>query len=371
MLLAAVVVNPLYAQSPSPPVTVSGLVQADYTVASSGATMRDRAYFRRLQFGLHVTPAEDWLGTMQVDVAPSTLGDRVIVRDAYVRYLGWSESGLTFTLGNQKPPFARGSLSSAARRGLIERPATGERLFGSPGRVLGAQIEGRHRDQHLQWAAAVAASYHAPDVFEIRLDGISESRDTWNEGVLSAGRFEWHPRGNTTRDQGDFARGPIRIVIGAGAYTWHNDGDRNTYTVDGINTSNTFADLDHASGLEVSGGLRGGGVTIDAGFHRIDAQTIDPAVTAGVYSNGDARMYVTGLEGGYMLPGGHVELLGGFDVIAITAQPSTMYRPAFGANWYINQHRLKFQFSHRETFNALGASGVRLHATTLQAQLVF
>jgi hypothetical protein len=295
----------------------------------------------------------------------------VVVRDAYLRYLGWTPRGLTVTIGNQKLPFSRAALISASRRGLIERTAPGERPFGTPGRALAVQIEGRHRSQHVQWAAALASALHGPDVAEIRIDGLAESKDTWNEGILGGGRVEWHPLGNTPRDQGDFGRGPLRVVVGAGAYRWQNDGDRNLFTTGGVATSAVFADADQAHGVEISAGLRGQGFSLDTSWQRTAARTLDAGFTGGIYQDGDAVLHVTGVESGYMAVPGTLEILAGFDTVDIAARPALAYRPSVGASWYVNQHRLKFQFTHREAFNVLGIDGVRGRTTTLQAQLYF
>ena len=351
--------------------TVGGVIQADYEAATAADVTRDRAFFRRLMLIVQVVATKDWVGMMQIDAAAATLGDRVIVRDAYLRYLGWGARGLTVTIGNQKMPFSRFALTSATRRGLIERTAPGERPFGTPGRALAVQIEGRHRDQKVQWAAALASMLHGPDVAEIRFDGLAESRDTWNEGVLGGGRVEWHPLGNTPRDQGDFGRSPLRVAIGTGAYVWKNDGDRNLFTTNGSSTSTAFADADRAYGVELSGGLRGHGFSLEASWQRLDVHTIDPGVGAGVYRDGQALYCVTGVEAGYMPIAGKLELLGGFDTVDIAARPSVARRPSFGANWYVNQHRLKFQFMHREGFNVLGATGVRGRTSVVQTQLYF
>ena len=53
------------------------------------------------------------------------------------------------------------------------------------------------------------------------------------------------------------------------------------------------------------------------------------------------------------------------------AWDSLSWRAAFGLNYYVLQHRLKFQFMQREVFNTLGVSHLRTHETFLQAQLVF
>jgi hypothetical protein len=38
-----------------------------------------------------------------------------------------------------------------------------------------------------------------------------------------------------------------------------------------------------------------------------------------------------------------VELLGAFNTVDIAARPALAYRPAFGANWYVNRHQLKLR----------------------------
>jgi hypothetical protein len=313
----------------------------------------------------------NWAGEIQVDASGSVLGDRLLVRDAWLRYLGFAEQGLTITMGNQKTPFARSALASTTRRGLIERPATGERPFGAPGRTMSVQIEGRHDGERLQWAAAIGSALHAPDVLEIRIDGIADARDTWNDGLMGAGRIEWHPRGAVPRDQGDFTRSAFRVVTAASMYVWHNDGDRNLFTTDGTATSTLFADADRARGLEISTGLRGHGFSLDAAWQRISAHTVDPRFTGGIYRSGSALFYSTSIEAGYMVLPGKLEILGGFDTVDIEARPSLAYRPAFGVSWYVYQHRLKFQFSHRESFNVLGATDARGRSTTVQAQVAF
>jgi hypothetical protein len=338
---------------------------------AAGDVSRDRVFFRRLLLAVHVNEIADWIGEIQFDAASSILGDRLTVRDAYLRYIGFANRGLTVTIGNQKMPFSRSALAPSTRRGLIERSATGERPFGAPGRAIAVQVEGRHHSQRIQWATALASALHAPDVFEIRIDGLPDARDTWNEGVLAAGRIEWHPLGPTPRDQGDLLRSPIRVVTGASLYRWQNDGDRNLFTADGVSTSPVFADADRANGVELSAGFRGRGLSVDAAWQRVSARTIDPTFAGGLYRGGAALLHSSGVEAGYMLLPSRLELLGGIDTVKIAAREAVAYRPTLGATWYVRQHRLKFQFTHRETFNALGARGVRTRATILQAQIAF
>ena len=166
-------------------------------------------------------------------------------------------------------------------------------------------------------------------------------------------------------------RSPFRFVAGASAYAWQNDGDRNLFTDDGASSSSTLADVERVRGVELSGGLRGHGLSIDAAWQRIASHTIDTAFDGGLYQDGLARFYSSSLEAGYMVLPGRLEVLGAFDTLDVASRSSTALRPAFGVNWYVYQHRLKFQFMHRETFNVLGVRDARAHNTTAQAQLAF
>ena len=101
-------VSPAGAQTPppstTPSVTVGGVIQADYEAVTIADATRDRAFFRRLMLVVQIVATKDWTGQMQIDVAPSVLGDRVVVRDAYLRYLGWTPQGLTVTIATRSSP---------------------------------------------------------------------------------------------------------------------------------------------------------------------------------------------------------------------------------------------------------------------------
>jgi phosphate-selective porin OprO/OprP len=360
------------AQSPDrPAITLTGYAQAQYERVDDDEHVRDRVLFRRLYLGTRFVLSDDWSGTVLVDFTPSTEGGRPIIRDAYLRYSGWTDNGVTLTVGNQKTPFSQSVLGSSRSRSLVERPFTGERAYGAPGRAIAIGADGRHRQQHLQWAASLASVLHAPGANEIRLDGLADAGDDWNEGVMATGRVEWHPLGAVAREQGDFVRRGFRIVTGVSAYVWTNDGDRNTFTADGAGTSSSNADVDGARGLELSGGVRGRGAALDVAWSLVRGDTIDPGFSGGLYENGRATLRQFGAEGGYMIVPGRLEIVGAIDALAAGARDVTTFRPSIGTAWYLDGHRLKISAQHRETMNARGVRGVRLHATYAQMQFVF
>lgn len=370
--LCAASCSPAAAQTPEQPtVTLTGYGQAQYERVDDNAHVRDRVFLRRLYAGVRFVLSDDWSGTVLVDFTPSTEGDHPVIRDAYVRYSGWADDGVTLTIGNQKTPFSHSVLGSSRTRSLVERPFTGERAYGAPGRAIAIQADGRHRQQHVQWSASLASVLHAPDANEIRLDGLADAGGGWNEGVMAAGRLEWHPLGAVAREQGDFVRGSFRVASGMSAYVWTSDGDRNTFTASGAGTSSSFADVDVARGVELSGSVRGHGVSIDAAWSRVSGRTVDSQFSGGLYRNGRAVLRQFGAEGGYMILPRRLEIVGAIDALSAAARETTTFRPSVGTTWYLDGHRAKVSLLHRETMNARGMRGARLHATYAQMQFAF
>jgi hypothetical protein len=370
-LLAATSARAAAQTTSQPSVIVTGYGQAQYRRVESDGDATDRVFFRRLYLGVRFVLTDDWSGTLLVDVAPAADGDQPVVRDAYLRYSGWSARGVTLTIGNQKAPFSRSVLGSSRSRSLIERPFTGERGYGAPGRALAVQADGRHSDEHFQWAASLASVLHAPDADELRLDGLADAAGDWNEGVMATGRAEWHPRGAVAREQADFTRGNFRVMAGASAYVWTNDGDRNAFTAEGDSTSDSMADLDRARAIELSTAIRGHGLSLDAAWSRISGDTIDPDFDGGLYRRGHAVLHQFGTEGGYMVVPSRLEIIGALDALSADGLESTTYRRSVGTIWYMNGHRLKLTALHRETFNALGVRDARARATSAQVQFAF
>jgi hypothetical protein len=363
----------LGAQTPADPTfTFGGYLQAQYNrTTTPDREPRDEVIFRRAIVGVEVELSERWMGEIQADIAPASRDERIEVRDAYLRYRGWEPRGITVTVGNQKLPFSRSVLISSSRRGLVERPITGERAFGASGRALSARVDGRNATRSLLWSAALASVHHAPTSDQLRLDGLATSRSDWNDGVMFTGRAEWHPRGSVRLEQGAFDVEQFAFTINAGVYHWTNDGDNNLYTIGGRSTSAANADLDRATAVELSSALRAPRLSLDAELHRIVGRTIDEAFSGGVYRHGRAALMKASVEAGYMLLLPHLEVLGALDGVGIEAHDRAMWRAAAGLNWYVYGHRLKFQFMHREVFNDEGMRGARSRATFVQSQIAF
>lgn len=372
-MLAAAPLSTASAQPTPPPphIRLTGYIQPQYEHLQVDTSAQDRAIFRRLYVGVQTTLPKHWAATILIDFAPLLENERIGVGDAFLRYNGFADRGIVITMGNQKVPFSRSTLASSRARSLVERPFTGERAFGAPGRAVSAQVDGRHREQTLQWSVSLASVLHSPGIQELRLGGSVDADETWNEGVMATGRAEWHPRGAVPREQGDFTRGAFRVMGALSTYVWRNNGDRNLFTRDGASSSAVFADLGSANAVEASTGIRGHGFSVDGAWSRVEGSTIDPHFTGGIFVGGHTSMHQTAAEAGYMAIASRLELVGGVDSLAIHNRPSIAYRPSAGVVWYIDRHRLKFSATHRESFNVLGSRHARARQTYLQAQYSF
>jgi hypothetical protein len=351
--------------------SLSGYFQTQYErFDERDSNPTDRVFVRRLMLTLQGTATRDWNGAFQIDLGPVAAGNPPVLKDLYLQYSGWTDRGVTLTIGNQKMPFSRSVIASSSRRHVVERPFAGDRAFGSPGRALAIKADGWQARKTLYWSAAIASALHAFDTDEIRVDGVAEAEQDWNEGWTGLGRVEWHPLGETTRTQGAFAD-DFRVTVAAAGYAWRNDGDTNVHTVPGGGLTAGAADADGVNGLEISGAVRGRRVSIDAEYERIVADALTPSFTGGLYRTGHARLHKASLEAGYMVIPRRFEVVGVLDLLAPAAYDEPSRRAAGELNWYLNEHRVRVQFMHRFTTNVRGVIGARSHLTALQAQFSF
>ena len=365
-LTAPVVVLAQDAPAPAAPrVSISGYVQPRYDRLAAEGETRDTAFLRRAVVAIKAELSASWNGELQLDAGPpASRGERLLVKDAVLRYTGWATQGLTITMGNQKMPFSHSSLQSASRRSHVERPFTGNADFGAPGRSIGVRADGWYANRRVHWAAALASTHVAPEARLLSIRGITEADESWNEGRLVVGRVEFHPLGEVPLSQGDLERGPLRFVINAAAYRWTNDHDVRPQGAGALNA-------DQMSAVEISGGLRGAGLSVDAEYHRVGAQSDDRTFSDGLYLAGDADAHKASLEAGYLLWRKHLEITAALDTLDAETFDDPWQRASLGMNWYVNGHALKFSVMHRESFNTGGLRNVRSRATYLQSHFTF
>ncbi len=330
----------------------------------------DEIFFRRLRLYIAGTVTRDWYAKIQFDFGKAEDANEVAIKDAYIQYLGLARHKIT--IGNAKTPFSREFLTSSKRQQLIERSFAGEHNFGSPDRNLGVRLEGQQFDKKLGYMVSAGAEDHDPAVNRMDFDSPANRQSDWNQGWLAAARVDWHPLGYVALDQGDFHSDSWRFNVSLAAYTWMNDDDNNIYTdANGVGTNPDKADLDEASGIEMSAGVRGHGFSADVEYQMISGDTVDETFTGGLYRDGTTDLDIFALEGGYMLPNNHLEFVAGWDSLDADNYDDAWTRTKIGVNWFWNKHKAKIQFSYRKSDNYLGEAGVDADAITTQMQFVF
>lgn len=352
-------------------VELGGRIQFQYLHESpDGGASEDDFFFRRLRPYIAGTVTENWWGKFQFDLGKAVDGGEVAVKDAYMQYEGWDN--LTLTIGNSKTPFSREFLASSKRQQTVERAFVGDHNFGTPDRQLGFKLEGHSESRKVTWAAAIGAENFDPDAKKMDFDTPVNNASDWNEGIVVAGRIDLHPAGFMKFDQGDFGSDETLYNFSLAAFSWSNDDDNNTYTdpVTGLSTSSSKADLDSASGFELSAGLRGHGVSGDAEVQRISADTVDPTFTGGMYRDGSTDLDKFQVELGYNV-NGKVELVGRAQGMDADNFETSWDGTEVGVNYFWNQHKVKVQFTFRMDQNVDGVEGNDQDTAYLQWQFVF
>ncbi len=186
-------------------IEIGGRVQVQYHREDpDGGESTDELFLRRLRSYIQGSVTKNWLAKVQFDVGKASGDNEVAVKDAWMRYTGWD--GLNLTIGNQRMPFSREALTSSKRQQLVERTFVGDHNFGSPDRMIGVRLDGAGASNKVTWGVGLGAAEIDPDEDKMDFDSGANHGDDWNEGILVAGRVDFHPFGNLKMGQGDFDR---------------------------------------------------------------------------------------------------------------------------------------------------------------------
>ncbi len=354
-------------------IEVGGRIQLQYNnVDPDGGDSADDVFFRRLRPYIAGSVTENWYGKIQFDFGKAEDDNEVAVKDAYLKYSGFDVKNLSLSIGNTKTPFAREFLTSSKRQQLVERTFSGDHNFGSPDRQLGLRLDGKNGSKRLGYSVAVGAKSHDPAAGKLDFDSPANEQSDWNEGYVFAGRVDFHPLGAMKFDQGDFRSDDWKYTVGVSAFTWSNDDDVNTYTdpATGLTTSTSKVDLDQATGYELSGGVRGNGLSFDLAYQTINAETVDTGFTGGIYSSGETDLDKLTIEGGYMIAK-NFEIAAGYETQDADNYATEWERMNVGLNWFFNKHKAKVQLTYRMGENVDGVDGADTDTTYLQTQFVF
>ncbi|HET6279290.1 MAG TPA: porin, partial [Candidatus Polarisedimenticolia bacterium] len=261
----------------------------------SGATFDatvDDLVFRRLRPYIAGTVTKHWMGKIEFDFGEAEGSDELQIKDAFFARSGYTNKTSRLIIGNDKTVFSREFLNSSAALSVVERGFTGDHNFGVPDRALGVKWESQVRDGKVAYAANIGAQQHDPAINRMDFDSPLNNAADWNEGAVVAARVDFHPLGYFKMSQGDFEREASRVAFGLSAFGWKNDDDNNIYTdpATGLTTNTTKVDLDQAAGGEASFAYRGRGVTLDAVYQVVSADTVDGTFTGGLYRDGSTDL---------------------------------------------------------------------------------
>ncbi len=328
----------------------------------------DTMFFRALRAYLEGSVHKDWRGKIQWEMGKASGDNEIALKDVYLQYKGFP--GMELTIGNSKAPFSREFLISSEKQQLVERTFVGDHDFGSPDRMLGVRLDGHAGDKKVTYSLAVGNENIDPDAKKLDFDSAANGEKDWNEGWIVAGRVDFHPFGPVDLSQGDFKR-EKKASIGVSAFSWHNDGDNDTHTVGGVTNSVDTPDVDSVTGVGVSGALRGAGVSVDVQYNRFDAETVDPAVTSGLYEAGETTLTNVAIEGGYMVIPSRLELVAGYEKQDADNYAAPWNRTSFGFNTFLAEHDIKLQTTYRKGENLNGKKGEDQDELFIQMQYVF
>jgi len=331
----------------------------------------DEAFVRRFEVSADTKLNAGWGGKLVVDFGKASGDNEVTLKEAYVSYTGFD--GLDIKFGNAYFPFSREVNTSSKRQQFVERTFPGDHDYGTPERNLGLHVDAKLLGGKIRLAASGASASIDPDNKRLDFDSPVVKEADFNEGSMVGARVDFHPFGELKLAQGDFD-GALKATISAAAFSWNNDGDKNTYTsaVTLASTSTTKFDVDSVDAFEVSGAFRFKGVSIDAEYNEFKAKTVaDFANTGGIFLRGETTLTNSMIKGGYMVLKDRLELVAGIEAQDADNYKAKWKRTSYGANWFFNNHNTKVQLTLVDNKNVDGVKRADAKETFVQAQYVF
>jgi len=349
---------------------LGGRIQLQYNQASPDAgPTTDKVFFRRFRPYIEGSTNKDWKGKFQWDMGKAVDDNEISIKDAYMQYSG--ARNMKVTIGNYSFPFSREFQTSSKYQQLVERTFVGDSNYGTPDRQTGIYVQGNSEDKRINWTLALADGRVDPDANKLDFETAANDATDYNQGMMVGARVDFHPFGKLKMSQGDF-KGDTKATISLAAFNWNNDNDNNTRTTAGVDTSGgKKPDIDSVTGVEISGAYRANGISIDAQYNVLSADTVDSTVTRGIYKNGQTDLSNFALEGGYMVLPSKLELVAGYSSQDADGYVESWNRTEVGANWFVAKHDIKYQLTYRMNESEKGVKNSDEDELFVQAQYVF
>ena len=359
------------------------LVQGEYlNNAPNDGPETEQIFFRRLRPTI-MGGNGDWQGILQMDFGSGANGttSATTVRWANFAYTGIHQAHVTF--GSFKPWFSRELITLGPHLQTIERSFVGNTDYGNPDYMLGVSFDKMSDDRKFAYYASAGFQDHEQSVTQMQMRSPANVSPGPNTGRLVTGRVDYYLFGQMPYDsrplhapaqiaynRGDFRTDSWRMIVSSAMFGWWNNNDSNPYTVNGVSTSTTQADLNQSYGTEVSSGLRGFGISADVEYQYIRGDLIDSNFTGGLYRNGSTDMNKFSVNGGYMFPR-NIELVGAWAVVDATGFQQGLNETTVGTNFYVKKYAIRFSGNYSFVNNMNGTPGNDIGVTRLISQFVW
>ena len=352
-------------------------VQVQYNTSETpGHNKRDDLKFRRLRPNLSGTLTKNLSGKFELDTGDSGTSYDIKYQSVYLKYTGIKD--ITIILGNTDFNFSRELLTSSKKQQLVERTFVGDHNYGTPDKTPGLHVKGSLLGKKLTYGLSAASSSIDPDDDKLDFDTPLNEDSDFNRGFAFGARVDLHPQGYLPLSQGDFTR-EFKTTLGLGAFSWKEDKDHRSYSSAGLDKGSADstdpgrdrADIESVKGFELSGALRGRGISIDAQYNRFEVETVDATYSRGIFRSGETTLKNFAVEGGYMVIPEKLEIVAGYQVQDADSYANKWKRRSIGANYYINKHNMKLQATLREGRELDGVKNKDKDEVFLQAQYLF
>ena len=359
------------------------IVQTEYLQNSpSNGPSSEFLFFRRLR-PIVMGGFGDWQGILMMDFGAGQNGNNYAssVRWADIAYTGFYQAHARF--GSFKPWFSAELLTIGPHLLNVERSPVGNTEFGNPDYLIGFGWDQMLPGRKLAYYASVGLEDHAQGVTQMSMRSPAYAPSGSNQGVIVTGRLDYMLLGEMDYDprplhtptpsaynRSDFHTPDWRMLVSTALFGWWNDGNSNPFTVNGVSTSTTNADLNRSYGVEVSSGLRGYGFSANTEYQYIRGDLLAPAFTGGLYADGRTNLNKFLVSTGYMLPH-DIEPVVAWAMIDASGFQRALTQTSVGLNWYVKKYSIRFAADYSFVNNSNGIPGSNIGVTRALAQFVW
>jgi hypothetical protein len=158
------------------------------------------------------------------------------------------------------------------------------------------------------------------------------------------------------------------LSFSLGGFAWWNQGNNNGLCSDADPTQ--CVDLQNAGGLEVSGGLRGYGLSADFEYQFVRGNAVDGTYTGGLYQSGRTDLQKATVNAGYMVIAKHFEVVAGWSILDASNYERPWNQAIVGLNGFVKGYNIRFSTDYRRDIHGMGTSQ-KGDVFRLQAQFVW